>query len=181
MELTGTHLRYLLHMYEMSQREDEMRLTEIAKALHVKKSIRCADCQHFSGKTACGSAAIWETSLDSIRKRGGGAVCRPRVPCGGLPDADGAVCDAPTGDGCGVHLIAGTAGVLRRCRRSCGNLMRTSESDAYCLGSISRTARVFSVDFSELTHMRRKYADKNAKSGIFLGRVLCLRLEIKLS
>lgn len=37
MELTGTHLRYLLHMYEMSQREDEMRLTEIAKALHVKK------------------------------------------------------------------------------------------------------------------------------------------------
>ena len=53
MELTGTHLRYLLHMYEMSQREDEMRLTEIAKALHVKKSIRCADCQHFSGKTAC--------------------------------------------------------------------------------------------------------------------------------
>ena len=76
MELTGTHLRYLLHMYEMSQREDEMRLTEIAKALHVKKSIRCADCQHFSGKTACGSAAIWETSLDSIRKRGGGAVCR---------------------------------------------------------------------------------------------------------
>lgn len=38
MELTGTHLRYLLHMYEMSQREDEMRLTEIAKALHVKKA-----------------------------------------------------------------------------------------------------------------------------------------------
>nr|DAW43451.1 MAG TPA: hypothetical protein [Caudoviricetes sp.] len=28
--------------------------------------------------------------------------------------------------------------------------------------------------------MRRKYADKNAKSGIFLGRVLCLGLEIKL-
>ena len=38
MELTGTHLRYLLYMYEMSQREDEMRLTEIAKALHVKKA-----------------------------------------------------------------------------------------------------------------------------------------------
>lgn len=38
MELTGTHLRYLLHMYEMSQRENEMRLTEIAKALHVKKA-----------------------------------------------------------------------------------------------------------------------------------------------
>ena len=38
MELTGTHLRYLLHMYEMSQREGEMRLTEIAKALHVKKA-----------------------------------------------------------------------------------------------------------------------------------------------
>lgn len=37
MELTGTHLRYLLHMYEMSKRENEMRLTEIAKALQVKK------------------------------------------------------------------------------------------------------------------------------------------------
>lgn len=38
MELTGTHLRYLLHMYEMSRKEKEMRLTEIAKALHVKKA-----------------------------------------------------------------------------------------------------------------------------------------------
>lgn len=38
MELTGTHLRYLLHMYEMSKRENEMRLTEIANALHVKKA-----------------------------------------------------------------------------------------------------------------------------------------------
>lgn len=38
MELTGTHLRYLLHMYEMSRQENEMRLTEIAKALHVKKA-----------------------------------------------------------------------------------------------------------------------------------------------
>lgn len=39
----------------------------------------------------------------------------------------------------------------------------------------------FSVDFSELTHMRRKYTDKHAAGGIFLRRVLCLRLEIKLS
>lgn len=38
MELTGTHLRYLLHMYEMSRQDNEMRLTEIAKALHVKKA-----------------------------------------------------------------------------------------------------------------------------------------------
>ena len=54
-----------------------------------------------------------------------------------------------SGSGCSYSVSvsytkgAAAAGVLRRCRRSCGNLMRTSESDAYCLGSISRTARVF--------------------------------------
>lgn len=38
MELTGTHLRYLLNMYQLSRANSEMRLTEIANALHVKKA-----------------------------------------------------------------------------------------------------------------------------------------------
>lgn len=38
MELTGTHLRYLLSMYQLSNNDDGMRLTQIAKALHVKKA-----------------------------------------------------------------------------------------------------------------------------------------------
>lgn len=38
MELTGTHLRYLLNMYQLSRTSSEMRLTEIANTLHVKKA-----------------------------------------------------------------------------------------------------------------------------------------------
>ena len=38
MELTGTHLRYLLCMYEMDGGEDGLRLTQIAQELHVKKA-----------------------------------------------------------------------------------------------------------------------------------------------
>lgn len=38
MELTGTHLRYLLRMYQLSDEDGGMRLTQIAKALHVKKA-----------------------------------------------------------------------------------------------------------------------------------------------
>ncbi|MCD8357584.1 MAG: helix-turn-helix domain-containing protein [Clostridia bacterium] len=38
MELTGTHLRYLLSMYQLSHSSEEMRLTEIANRLNVKKA-----------------------------------------------------------------------------------------------------------------------------------------------
>lgn len=38
MELTGTHLRYLLSMYRLSHADNEMRLTQIANTLHVKKA-----------------------------------------------------------------------------------------------------------------------------------------------
>lgn len=38
MELTGTHLRYLLSMYQLSDDNDGMRLTQIAKDLNVKKA-----------------------------------------------------------------------------------------------------------------------------------------------
>ncbi len=38
MDLTSTHLRYLLTMYQLSKSGQEMRLTEIANILHVKKA-----------------------------------------------------------------------------------------------------------------------------------------------
>ena len=38
MELTSTHLRYLLTMYELSKIGNDIRLTEIANILHVKKA-----------------------------------------------------------------------------------------------------------------------------------------------
>lgn len=38
MELTGTHIRYLLSMYQLSDENDGMRLTQIAKDLNVKKA-----------------------------------------------------------------------------------------------------------------------------------------------
>lgn len=38
MDLTSTHLRYLLAMYGLSKSKREMRLTEIANVLHVKKA-----------------------------------------------------------------------------------------------------------------------------------------------
>lgn len=38
MELTGTHLRYLLGIYQLSKNNKEIRLTEIANMLHVKKA-----------------------------------------------------------------------------------------------------------------------------------------------
>lgn len=38
MELTSTHLRYLLTMYELSKTGNDIRLTEIASILQVKKA-----------------------------------------------------------------------------------------------------------------------------------------------
>lgn len=143
MELTGTHLRYLLHMYEMSQREDEMRLTEIAKALHVKKASVARIVSIFREKQLVDQQRYGKLHLTAYGNEVAALYAGRVYHVADCLMQTGAVCDAPTGDGCGVPLIAGAAGVLRRCRRGCGNLMRTSESDAYCLGSISRTARFF--------------------------------------
>lgn len=38
MELTGTHLRYLMTIYRLYMDSGEVRMTEIANAIHVKKS-----------------------------------------------------------------------------------------------------------------------------------------------
>ena len=91
MQLTKTHLRYLLTMYELAKQGEDIRLTEISNLLHVKKASAARIVALFRDKglveqqpygkvhlTACGrqTAGRYARSVDNL------AACLRRA---GLP------------------------------------------------------------------------------------------------
>lgn len=64
MELTQTHLRYLLAIYDLAQTTPGVSAGDVSKVLAVSKTICHTDDGAAHGKGTAGSGAVWQGFFD---------------------------------------------------------------------------------------------------------------------